>query len=93
MIKLLYNLFFTLIEINYNLLILIQLTMILLIFNFLLICVLLKLLSVFFIKKSSQRFYLPNYNPNAKGKDKHFTVGFFHPFCNSGGGGERFIQF
>ncbi len=43
----------------------------------------LKLCAVFIRRSSKLRYCLPN--PDA------FTIGFFHPFCNSGGGGERVL--
>lgn len=58
--------------------------MIILVLNVLLLILSLKL-TAFFIRKSSHLKY---------GTDKKkgcFTVGFFHPFCNSGGGGERVL--
>lgn len=57
--------------------------MILLVLNLVLFLTTLKL-SAYFVKKSSQLRY------RIKAKDA-FTIGFFHPFCNSGGGGERVL--
>ena len=53
------------------------------------LCGLLKLTSVFVKKQSQARFPLPS-KPDAQKRPK-FSVGFFHPFCNSGGGGERVL--
>jgi len=41
-------------------------------------------LSAYFVRKSTKLRYA------SSAKDA-FTVGFFHPFCNSGGGGERVL--
>ncbi len=41
-------------------------------------------LCAFFVRKSTKLRY-------ASSVKDAFTVGFFHPFCNSGGGGERVL--
>ena len=51
--------------------------------NLLLLLVTLKL-TAYFVRKSSKIRY-GSITENA------FSVGFFHPFCNSGGGGERVL--
>lgn len=63
--------------------------MFLLITNVVLLVVFLKLVS-FVIKKLSKNRYSKYADVNDK-KNPYFTVGFFHPFCNSGGGGERVL--
>ena len=67
--------------------------MIFLILDIVLICLLLKITGVL-IKKHSRKLYLNENNNSVKIEDEkkqYFTVGFFHPFCNSGGGGERVL--
>ncbi|CAF0800194.1 unnamed protein product [Brachionus calyciflorus] len=63
--------------------------MILLLLNLGLLCLLLKLTS-FLIKKLSKNKFSKFANLNDE-KNPYFTVGFLHPFCNSGGGGERVL--
>lgn len=58
--------------------------MILLFLNLFLLIISLKL-TAYFIRKSSHLKYGTNEKKGC------FTVGFFHPFCNSGGGGERVL--
>lgn len=43
------------------------------------------LIKYFSWKKYSKDINLKDY------KNPYFTIGFFHPFCNSGGGGERVL--
>ena len=69
----------------YSLAILIGLNMILCIIEAFLFFVLLKVACHFVKLKSKLKFRHPT------NESKQFTVGFFHPFCNSGGGGERVL--
>jgi alpha-1,2-mannosyltransferase len=65
--------------------------MILLAFTLVLLCVLLKLIGVY-VTKSSKQKYASCQNESLNKKDNpYFTIGFFHPFCYSGGGGERVL--
>ena len=73
----------------YSLAILSALDMILLFILIALFFALVKLASSFVKKSSKARFPLPS-RPDAD-KRPRFSVGFFHPFCNSGGGGERVL--
>ena len=43
----------------------------------------------YWIKKCSQKL-LPHLKKNYKG-ERTIVVGFFHPYCNAGGGGERVL--
>lgn len=49
----------------------------------------LKLYTIF-NKNLSRKKYL-NFTNQKDEKNPYFTIGFFHPFCNSGGGGERVL--
>ena len=64
-------------------------TLILLPTSLILLLILLKLTSILvkFISKSK----FGQVNGQIKDKNSSFTIGFFHPFCNSGGGGERVL--
>lgn len=42
------------------------------------------------VKYLSWKKYSQNVNLKDD-KNPYFTIGFFHPFCNSGGGGERVL--
>jgi alpha-1,2-mannosyltransferase len=50
------------------------------------ILILFIILKFFLIKRIKRNSHL-KYRIN----DDTFTIGFFHPFCNSGGGGERVL--
>lgn len=63
--------------------------MIIFILNLIVLIGLLKLVSTV-IKKVSKRKYAEFVNTNQSDRP-YFTVGFMHPFCNSGGGGERVL--
>jgi alpha-1,2-mannosyltransferase len=63
--------------------------MLFIVVNVILLLVLLKLISLVIKPLSKYK-----YSGLVNGLDKHnpyFTVGFFHPFCHSGGGGERVL--
>ena len=64
--------------------------MILLIVNLILLGVLLKV-AAFLIKTISKRKFNSTTSLTSDKTSPKFTVGFFHPFCNSGGGGERVL--
>jgi alpha-1,2-mannosyltransferase len=68
--------------------------MILIPINIILILFLLKVIG-FLVKKRSKNQYLKENSNSEKiikdEKKQYLTVGFFHPFCNSGGGGERVL--
>jgi alpha-1,2-mannosyltransferase len=86
------NLFFILNLIGLNIRALFV-VMILIPINIILILFFLKVIGVF-VKKNSRKQYLKENNNSDKivdEKKQYFTVGFFHPFCNSGGGGERVL--
>jgi alpha-1,2-mannosyltransferase len=70
--------------------------MIIFVFNWLLALIVLKLIAILIKLKSQKQFCLEKKTTSSqttaeKKKNKFFKVGFFHPFCNSGGGGERVL--
>ena len=55
------------------------------------IFIVLKIIGVW-VKKSSKEKYASCQNESLnKTENPYFTIGFFHPFCYSGGGGERVL--
>lgn len=68
---------------------LLSISMILLIFELVIFFILLKLAGSL-IKNLSHRKFKSSIN-ETNVDSPYFTVGFFHPFCNSGGGGERVL--
>ena len=60
--------------------------------NFLIGLAVLKVVSVLVKNKSRSKFKLKNNaDDEIRDKNSYLTIGFFHPFCNSGGGGERVL--
>lgn len=68
---------------------LIPLAMIIFAFNLIVLFALLKFYSVL-MKKLSRNKYSKYVSTN-QDKSPYFSVAFLHPFCNSGGGGERVL--
>ena len=80
-----------LIHLEYLLLKLLVICMIILALTCILLFFLLKLTAII-VKNLSDRKYLSERNESLDSKrNPFFTIGFFHPFCYSGGGGERVL--
>lgn len=70
---------------------LIPIVMILLVIDLVLLLLLLRLASIVIKKTSRSKFRSAIDATRVTAKDPYFTVGILHPFCNSGGGGERVL--
>ena len=80
-----------LLKLEFFLVVLLIICMFLLALTFVILFVLLKLIGAK-VKTSSKQKYASCQNESLNKKDNpYFTIGFFHPFCYSGGGGERVL--
>ena len=80
-----------LLKLEFFLVVLLIICMFLLALTFVILFVLLKLIGAR-VKTSSKQKYPSCQNESLNKKDNpYFTIGFFHPFCYSGGGGERVL--
>lgn len=70
---------------------LIIILMFLLIINLLLVIILLKLTGVLVKFLSKNKYKEVRNDTLDKKSNPFFTIGFMHPFCHSGGGGERVL--